>query len=153
MKKVNPIYLWCRRGSASNVFKRYGGITGAICSISVFFSSDLISFTMAPIIFLSNSEGFFGFSPSKHSFGEFLSYLLISVLYHIGVGILAGWIGYILWYLYKYLKSAKNKIDRINFCKSHKKAKEKEVCLFLGLGWLVIFAIMIITYSKTRMLW
>ena len=150
MKKVNPIYLWCRRGSASNVFKRYGGITGAVCGISVFFCSDIIFFTMSPIIFLSNSEDFF---PQKHASDEVLSFLLISVLYHIGVGILAGWIGYILWYLCKYLKSAKNKIDRINFCKSHKKAKEKEVCLFLGLGWLVIFAIMIITYSKTSMLW
>ena len=55
MKKINPIYLWCRRGSVSSVFKKYGGITGAVCGILVLFCSDIIFLTMSPIIFLSNS--------------------------------------------------------------------------------------------------
>ncbi len=151
MRKVNPIYLWCRRGSASSIFKKYGGITGAVCGISVLFCSDIIFFTMSPVIFLSNSEAFL---PQKHASGEVLSFFLISVLYHVGVGILAGWIGYALWNLYKYLRGlGKDNISRNNLCKLYKKSKEKEVCLFLFLGWLLVFTAMIITYSKTRMLW
>lgn len=112
MKKVNPIYLWCRRGSASCVFKKCGGITGAVCGISVLFCSDIIFFTMSPVIFLSNSEAFL---PIKHSSGDVLSFFLISILYHVGVGVLAGLIGYILWKLYKYLKFLNKKnIIKIN---------------------------------------
>ncbi len=145
MKKINPLYVRYNKGWPLRNFFKFGGIVGIVIGIIMTFC--LPFFQYFPLIIAITSSppfaiiGYFvkDFFRGDAALGLWpivlLLFIIASVLYHVLLGVSAGFISNVMLCIYKKVKvkitEEDNNIDYLDFSKNITK---KEIIVFFIFG-------------------